>query len=174
VSPLTTNLTDSLRPGRNGRYLTLDHPNQRAAGWPRTRRELLLDPCLGIVGHHSHALPPSGIPESTLPPYLDLLETRYLLQRIPAWSNNLAGRVVKAPKVALLYRGLTARLLNVSALSLASDVNPDPAGHLIEIFILSKLPMQLPHTRAKLSTSGCERGINCGVDWPCQPDLAPG
>lgn len=131
---------------------------------PDHLRELLPDPCLGIDGHHSHALPPSSIPESTLPPYVDLLGTRYLLQRIPAWSNHLAGRVVKAPKVALLYRGLTARLLNVSALSLANDVNPDSAGHLIEIFILSKLPMQLPHTRAKLSTSGCERGIKCGVD----------
>jgi hypothetical protein len=65
----------------------------------------------------------SGIPETTLPPYLDLLETLYLIQRVPAWSNNLAGRVSKAPKIA----------------------HPDPSGRLIETFVLSELRKQLPH-----------------------------
>jgi uncharacterized protein len=88
----------------------------------------------------------SGIPETTLPPYLDLLETLYLVQRVPAWSNNLAGRVAKAPKLALLDSGLAARLLNVSAASLAANMHPDPAGQLIETFVLAELRKQLPHS----------------------------
>ena len=81
--------------------------------------------------------------ESTLPPYLALLETLFLVQRVPAWSNNLAGRVTKAPKLALLDSGLTARLLNVAAVGLAADLNPDPAGGLVETFVLSELRKQL-------------------------------
>jgi predicted AAA+ superfamily ATPase len=72
---------------------------------------------------------------------LDLLETLYLIQRIPAWSNNLAGRVAKRPKYALLDSGLASRLLNVSRASFAS--NSDPAGALIETFALSELRKQL-------------------------------
>ena len=90
-----------------------------------------------------------NLPESTLPPYLDLLETLFLLQRVPAWSNNLAGRVTKAPKLALLDSGLTARLLNITSNSLASGVNPDPAGQLLETFTLSELRKQLPNTESQ-------------------------
>jgi predicted AAA+ superfamily ATPase len=86
----------------------------------------------------------SGIPETTLPPYLDLLETLYLVQRIPAWSNNRAGRVAKAPKLALFDSGLAARLVNVTAASLAADMHPDPAGRLMETFVLSEVRKQLP------------------------------
>jgi hypothetical protein len=87
----------------------------------------------------------SGIPETTLPPYLDLLETLYLIQRVPAWSNNLAGRVSKAPKIALLDSGLAARLDHITPASLAAGMHPDPSGRLIETFVLSELRKQLPH-----------------------------
>jgi hypothetical protein len=88
----------------------------------------------------------SGIPETTLPPYLDLLETLYLVQRVAAWSNNLAGRVAKAAKLALLDSGLAARMLNVSAVSLAADMHPDPAGRLLETFVLAELRKQVPYS----------------------------
>jgi len=88
----------------------------------------------------------SGIPETTLPPYLDLLETLYLVQRVAAWSNNPAGRVAKAAKLALLDSGLATRMLNVSAASLAADMHPDPAGRLVETFVLAELRKQIPHS----------------------------
>ena len=88
----------------------------------------------------------SGIPETTLPPYLDLLETLYLVQRVAAWSNNLAGRVAKAGKLAMLDSGLAAWMLNVTPASLAADVHPDPAGRLIETFVLSELRKQAPYS----------------------------
>ncbi len=61
------------------------------------------------------------IPVRTLPPYLDLLETLYLIDRIPAWSTNLSKRVVDRPKVLLLDSGLAARLVNVNRPGMSGD-----------------------------------------------------
>lgn len=85
----------------------------------------------------------SQIPERTLPPYLDLLEVMYLIQRLPAWSNNLSNRVAQRPKIALLDGGLAAQLTNVSARSLAANMNPEPAGMLVEAFVMSELRKQI-------------------------------
>lgn len=85
----------------------------------------------------------TGIPASTLAPHLELLETLYLLQRIPAWSTNLSKRVVLRPKTALLDTGLAARLLNVSARGASPQVNGDVAGHLLEGFVAGELRRQL-------------------------------
>jgi predicted AAA+ superfamily ATPase len=88
----------------------------------------------------------SGIHENTLPPYLDLLETLFLIQRVPAWSRSFSRRIARAPKTALLDAGLAARLLGVGPASLAAAVSPDAAGPLMETFVLSELRKQLPHS----------------------------
>lgn len=85
----------------------------------------------------------AGIPERTLPPYLALLETLYLVQRIPAWSGNLSKRIAGRPKMALLDSGLAARLVNVAPEALTATVNPTPAGPLVEGFVLGELRKQL-------------------------------
>ncbi len=56
-----------------------------------------------------------GMPRRTLDPYLDLLETLFLIQRIPAWHNKTSRRLVSRPKIALLDTGLAARLAGVTA-----------------------------------------------------------
>lgn len=84
----------------------------------------------------------TGIPPRTLAPHLELLETLYLVQRIPAWSTNLTKRVVSRPKAALLDTGLTARLLGVSAAGAAPAVQPEIAGHLLEGFVAGELRRQ--------------------------------
>jgi uncharacterized protein len=83
------------------------------------------------------------IPVRTLPPYLDLLETLYLIDRIPAWSTNLSKRVVDRPKVLLLDSGLAARLVNVSPIGAGQSANPNAAGAIIETFVISELRRQL-------------------------------
>src|ERR1022692_4503117 len=85
----------------------------------------------------------SGIPVRTLDPYLELLETLFLIQRLPAWSTNLSKRVVSRPKVALLDTGLAARLLNVSAAGADVHANAKAAGHLLEGFVASEVRRQL-------------------------------
>lgn len=83
------------------------------------------------------------IPVRTLPPYLDLLETLYLIDRVPAWSTNLSKRVVDRPKVLLLDSGLAARLVNVSPTGAGPNANPDAAGAIIETFVISEIRRQL-------------------------------
>ncbi len=48
------------------------------------------------------------VPVRSLAPLVELLETLYLVQRVPAWSTNLSKRVVPRPKTALLDTGLVA------------------------------------------------------------------
>lgn len=83
------------------------------------------------------------IPARTLTPYLELLQTLYLTQNIPAWATNLAKRVVAKPKVSLLDTGLAARLINVSAQGSSPGANPDAAGALLEGFVAGEIRRQL-------------------------------
>lgn len=83
------------------------------------------------------------VPASTLRPLLDLLETLYLVQRIPAWSANLTRRTISRPKVSLLDTGLAARMINVSAHGASPTINGDAAGHLLEGFVAGELRKQM-------------------------------
>lgn len=84
-----------------------------------------------------------GMPVRTLDPYLELLETLFLLHRLPAWSTNLSQRVVSRPKLALHDTGLAARLINVSATGAGVTANAEVAGHLLEGFVAGELRRQL-------------------------------
>ncbi|HEX2804838.1 MAG TPA: ATP-binding protein [Kineosporiaceae bacterium] len=94
---------------------------------------------LNVAGLASDA----GIPVRTLDPYLELLETLFLVHRLPAWSTNLSRRTVSRPKVALHDTGLAARLINVSASGTAVTANAQAAGHLLEGFVAGELRRQL-------------------------------
>src|SRR5690606_20250203 len=45
----------------------------------------------------AHLARDSGIPETSLAPYIKLLEHLYLVHRLPSWNNNLTKRVVSRP-----------------------------------------------------------------------------
>ena len=83
------------------------------------------------------------IPATSLARQVELLETLYLIQRVPAWSANLTKRAVSRPKMALLDTGLAARLMHISATGASPTVNPDTAGGLLEGFVLGELRRQL-------------------------------
>lgn len=85
----------------------------------------------------------AAIPETSLPGYLDLLETLYLIHQIPAWGNNLTGRVTGRAKVALLDTGLAARLNNVTPAAMSPVVASDVAGDLFEAFVAGEMRRQL-------------------------------
>ena len=85
----------------------------------------------------------SGIPESSLTPYLDLLETLYLIQQLPAWGDNLTKRVTGRPKVSLLDTGLAARLNHVRPAAMAPGSVSQAAGGLLESFVAGELRRQL-------------------------------
>ncbi len=84
-----------------------------------------------------------GFPARTLPPYLDLLETLYLTWRVPAWSTNLTQRVTARPKIVVLDSGLAAHQMNLSPESMHPTRQPEPAGGLLEAFVLGELRKQI-------------------------------
>jgi hypothetical protein len=55
----------------------------------------------------------TAIPQTTAKRYLALLETAFLVRRIPAWSSNLSKRLMKTPRIALLDAGLAAHLAGI-------------------------------------------------------------
>ncbi len=81
-----------------------------------------------------------GIPGSTLRNHADLLETLFLIERLPAWSTNLMRRVIKAPKAYITDTGLLAYLIGANAERLQSDL--DLGGMLIETFVTNELLRQ--------------------------------
>lgn len=81
----------------------------------------------------------AGIPPSSLPSYLRLLEDLYLVHTLPAWGENLTRRETDWPKVALLDTGVVARLNNVTAQALGPDRVSSLAGGLFETFVAGEL-----------------------------------
>lgn len=55
----------------------------------------------------------AGISHNTARAWLSLLETNYLVYRLPAWHRNIRKQVVKAPKLHFLDSGLACYLLNI-------------------------------------------------------------
>jgi uncharacterized protein len=83
----------------------------------------------------------ASLPHSTLTRYLTLLETVFLVHRLPAWSRNLGQRLVKAPKVHLVDTGLACHLLGTDARRLAED--RPLLGRLLESFVVGELRKQV-------------------------------
>lgn len=95
----------------------------------------------------------TSIPQRTLVPYLELLQTLYLTHHISAWKTNLAKRVISKPKVSLLDSGLAARLMNISASGLSQLANPHLAGGLLEGFVAGEIRRQLTWSDEKVEMS---------------------
>ena len=55
----------------------------------------------------------SGLSQTTLKRYLSLLETLFLVHRVPAWAHNPGKRLVKSPKVYVRDSGLVHALLDI-------------------------------------------------------------
>lgn len=83
----------------------------------------------------------AALPHTTLTRYLALLETVFLVHRLPAWSRNLGQRLVKAPKLHLVDTGLACHLLGADAAWLAED--RPLLGRLLESFVVGELRKQI-------------------------------
>jgi uncharacterized protein len=72
--------------------------------------------------------------------YVEILETIYLVRRIPAWSANATTRAVGTSKIIFVDSGLAHYLS-------AGPTTEAPIGGLIESFVLSELARQLTWAR---------------------------
>ena len=82
-----------------------------------------------------------GIPQTTLKRYISLLETTFLICFVPAWSGNLAKRLVKSPKTILTDTGLMAYLQGVDQERLMN--NSTLTGPILENFVVMELRKQI-------------------------------
>jgi predicted AAA+ superfamily ATPase len=86
-----------------------------------------------------------GMETSTAEDYTRLLESVFLLYRLPAWGRTLRSRAVATPKIHLVDSGLAARLLRLTPAKLAS-LQPAALtefGHLFETFCVGEVLKQL-------------------------------
>lgn len=74
--------------------------------------------------------------------YRLLLEGLFLTRTVPAWSNNLGKRLIKAPKVYINDINIIAYLLNIDLNDLPHQ-NPKLFGHILENFVAVELSKQL-------------------------------
>jgi len=86
----------------------------------------------------------AGLPHSSLTRYLALLETVFLVHRLPAWSPNLGKRLVKAPKLHLVDTGLACHLVGAGVRRLSED--RALLGRIVESFVVGELRKQLSWT----------------------------
>jgi predicted AAA+ superfamily ATPase len=89
----------------------------------------------------------SSIPQSTLKRHFALFEKTFLVQLIPAWSANVASRLLKTPKVHLVDPGLASYLVGLDSARLAHD--PNFRGPLLESFVAGELMKQITWSRHK-------------------------
>lgn len=83
----------------------------------------------------------AGLPHTTLTRYLALLETVFLVHRLPAWSPNVGKRLVKAPKLHLVDTGLACHLIGANGKRLSKDRSL--LGRMLETFVVGELRKQL-------------------------------
>jgi predicted AAA+ superfamily ATPase len=88
----------------------------------------------------------SGIPQTTLKRYFALLEATFLVQLLPAWTNNSGQRLIKAPKLYLNDTGLAAYLLDLDKERLERDTGIKAA--LLENFVAMELQKQAGWSQA--------------------------
>ncbi|MDR0592830.1 MAG: ATP-binding protein [Bifidobacteriaceae bacterium] len=84
----------------------------------------------------------SGIPETSLAEYLDLAESMYLLERLPAWGLDLLGRTIRRPKVGLVDTGLGAHLARFRPAQAGQVPGREAFGALLEQFVAGELRRQ--------------------------------
>jgi uncharacterized protein len=95
-----------------------------------------------------------GLERSTGENYVKLLESVFLVYRLPAWGTTLGSRTVKHPKVHLVDSGVMAWLLNLTAQKVAqgSPAALTEYGHLLETFAVGEVLKQVSWSDAPVNT----------------------
>jgi predicted AAA+ superfamily ATPase len=79
----------------------------------------------------------AGLNSVTTARYLDLLETSFVIARLPAYLKNRTSRLIKSPKLLFTDVGIAAYLAGVKDLALSSD---EPLrGYLLETYVAQNL-----------------------------------
>lgn len=72
--------------------------------------------------------------------YIAVLETMFMIDKVPAWHNNRGKRLVKTPKLHISDTGIACSLMGLDKAALMQD--RDQLGHLFETFVFQELKRQ--------------------------------
>jgi predicted AAA+ superfamily ATPase len=78
----------------------------------------------------------AGVSDATVKRWISILETSYIVFRLPPYNKNIGKRVVKAAKLYFYDPGLVCYLLQIQQEDLASHSNK---GNIFESFIISDI-----------------------------------
>lgn len=101
--------------------------------------------------------------QTTLKRYFTLLETLFLVVRVPSWERNSGKRIVKAPKVFLPDSGLLAHLVGLTQAGLAAGSGLP--GGLVETYVLGELLKHLAFSERGLTLNHYRTQTNIEVDF---------
>lgn len=108
----------------------------------------------------------AGIDKRTADAYDRLLESLYLLDRVPAWSSNRLTRLVKRPKRYIVDPGLAMSAARIDGPSVLRD--GDLLGRLLDTFVAAQLRPEvalLPRARLHhLRTDGGRQEVDLVID----------
>jgi predicted AAA+ superfamily ATPase len=82
-----------------------------------------------------------GAPSTTIRRRIDLLETLFLIKRVPSWGGNLLARAIKRPKVHIIDTGLLAYLVAANETRIEAEL--DLGGTFFETFVATELQKQI-------------------------------
>lgn len=88
-----------------------------------------------------HVVDDAPIARQAVYEYTALLETIYLIHRVPAWSRNLTAKTKRHPKIYVADPALAAHLLRKDPDALAQPADP-ATGKLVETFVATELLRQ--------------------------------
>jgi len=90
---------------------------------------------LGNLWNAADLAGPLGLSRPTVVTYTEVLERLFILEKLPAWHQNPATRLIKAPKLHCVDSGLAATLIGLKA-----DAGRRPEfGPLLEGFVYGEL-----------------------------------
>lgn len=83
-----------------------------------------------------------GVSEPTADAYLRLARVMQLVEKTPAWTRSMRGRIVQRPKLSLLDSGLSSALASFTAAKANTLGGREYFGTLVEQFVTSELRKQ--------------------------------
>jgi predicted AAA+ superfamily ATPase len=101
----------------------------------------------GLV-NYTHLSSRLGLSQNTVKSYLELLETAFLIRRLPAWRPGLAAREVHTPKLHLVDTGLLLHLLGADESRLGTG--PRITGQALENYVVMEFVKQLAAARTEV------------------------
>jgi predicted AAA+ superfamily ATPase len=105
----------------------------------------------------------TGIARATLDRYLVLFTRLFTVRFVPAWSGDVARRLVKSPKVLFGDPGIAAHMVGLDVDRLVDA--PDTLGPMLETFVGTELLKQIAVAEERLELLHYRDSHGSEVDW---------